>query len=59
MGAYGWAGEGRPSMPRDVGTSAQGRTIMLRITPACQRQSLHANNKTDMLIYSAEIYIYM
>uniref|UniRef100_A0A8C4Z9J1 Pikachurin n=1 Tax=Gadus morhua TaxID=8049 RepID=A0A8C4Z9J1_GADMO len=23
VGAYGWAGEGRPSMPRDVGTSAQ------------------------------------
>ncbi|XP_056449370.1 pikachurin [Gadus chalcogrammus] len=23
VGAYGWAGEGRPSMPRDVSTSAQ------------------------------------
>ncbi|XP_029019587.1 pikachurin isoform X2 [Betta splendens] len=23
VGAYGWAGEGRPSMPRDVGTASQ------------------------------------
>lgn len=25
VGAYGWAGEGRPSMPRDVSTASHGK----------------------------------
>lgn len=27
VGAYGWAGEGRPSMPRDVSTASHGTHI--------------------------------
>lgn len=27
VGAYGWAGEGRPSMPRDVSTASHGTSI--------------------------------
>ena len=59
VGAYGWAGEGRPSMPRDVGTAAQGRI-------QCSEPHLHVNdnlynakNKTGMLISSTEIDMYM
>lgn len=28
VGAYGWAGEGRPSMPRDVGTASHGTNYL-------------------------------
>lgn len=27
VGAYGWAGEGRPSMPRDIGTASHGKNM--------------------------------
>lgn len=26
VGAYGWAGEGRPSMPRDISTASHGKS---------------------------------
>lgn len=30
VGAYGWAGEGRPSMPRDVSTASHGMWVETR-----------------------------
>lgn len=27
VGAYGWAGEGRPSMPRDISTASHGKNM--------------------------------
>lgn len=56
VGAYGWAGEGRPSMPRDVSTASHGTSIsvanavvlaMLLITghtfgSACAIRDVHA-----------------
>lgn len=29
VGAYGWAGEGRPSMPRDVSTASHGQSLFV------------------------------
>lgn len=31
VGAYGWAGEGRPSMPRDVSTAPHGESLCLQM----------------------------
>lgn len=31
VGAYGWAGEGRPSMPRDISTASHGKSMWVGI----------------------------
>lgn len=41
VGAYGWAGEGRPSMPRDVSTASHGkRSIFFSVIAAAALSSL-------------------
>lgn len=54
VGAYGWAGEGRPSMPRDVSTASHGGLDHSSVLDHFQRLWVFL----EMLAYSAKMLLF-